>query len=96
MFQALSSTLLQQSHLCPLPMYQQPLHWQLDHALRLYPLPHCLVLADSQPQQQCLFANTLCFNPVRTVGMRAVACGTQRLLKNVERTRTTRAGVAAG
>lgn len=65
MFQALAATLLQQSNLCPLPMYQQPLHWQLDHAMRLYPLPHCLVLADSQPQQQCLFANTLCCNPVR-------------------------------
>ncbi len=65
MFQALSATLLQQSHLCPLPMYSQPIRWQLDPSLRLYPLPHCVVLADSQPQQQCVFASTLCINPVR-------------------------------
>ncbi|MEW5317701.1 MAG: hypothetical protein WDW38_008982 [Sanguina aurantia] len=45
-------TVLEQSHLCPLPLLQQPIYWQADHALALYPLPHTLVLADDSPQAQ--------------------------------------------
>ncbi len=36
----LITTLLDQAHLCPLPMTTQPVYWDFDHALRLYPLPN--------------------------------------------------------
>ncbi|WZZ23342.1 hypothetical protein YC2023_124729 [Brassica napus] len=29
-----------QSHLCPLPLMVQPIIWNYDHSLRLYPTPH--------------------------------------------------------
>ena len=32
-------TVLDQSHLCPLPLQKQPIYWAHDHALRLYPMP---------------------------------------------------------
>ncbi|KAI8075777.1 uncharacterized protein BX664DRAFT_344600, partial [Halteromyces radiatus] len=40
-------TLIDQGHLCPLPLSVRPIYWSHDHAMRLYPLPqsvctHCL------------------------------------------------------
>ena len=32
-------SVVDQGHLCPVPMAVQPIHWAHDHALRLYPLP---------------------------------------------------------
>jgi DNA polymerase epsilon subunit 2 len=63
MFGHLALTVLQQSHLCPLPLVQQPVYWQLDHALQLYPLPHLLVLADASPQAMHRHAGCLVVNP---------------------------------
>jgi hypothetical protein len=37
-------TILSQSHLSPLPLEVTPIDWAHDHTLRLYPLPHVLVL----------------------------------------------------
>ena len=66
LFSHLCTTLLQQSHLAPLPLPHAPVHWEWDHALWLYPLPHALVLADrSAPQATTLFEDTTCLNPVR-------------------------------
>mmetsp|Transcript_12271 Transcript_12271/g.27558 ORF Transcript_12271/g.27558 Transcript_12271/m.27558 type:complete len:260 (+) Transcript_12271:3-782(+) len=42
----LVETLLDQAHLCPLPLHARPVFWELDYSLRLFPLPHVLVLAD--------------------------------------------------
>jgi len=42
----LAKTLLDQGHLCPLPVYQRPVHWNADHLLMLHPTPHLLVVAD--------------------------------------------------
>jgi DNA polymerase epsilon subunit 2 len=39
-------TVAEQAHLSPLPLPVKPIIWSLDHALRLYPLPHVTVLAD--------------------------------------------------
>lgn len=44
--QHLVKTVLDQGHLCPLPLDKRPIYWNADHALRLYPLPDLLVLAD--------------------------------------------------
>ncbi|GAQ80362.1 DNA polymerase epsilon subunit B2 [Klebsormidium nitens] len=62
-FQQLAVTVLQQSHLCPLPLQVQPIFWEYDHALRLYPLPDVLVLADRAEQKEFVYENVVCFNP---------------------------------
>lgn len=36
----LVESLLSQAHLCPLPLTSKPVFWELDHTLRLFPLPH--------------------------------------------------------
>jgi DNA polymerase epsilon subunit 2 len=51
LFAHLVLTLLQQSHLCPLPLVAQPVHWRHDRALSLYPLPHAVVLGDGTAPQ---------------------------------------------
>lgn len=48
--QLLAHTLLDQGHLAPLPMTIRPIYWELDHAMRLNPIPDLLVLADQAEQ----------------------------------------------
>ena len=36
----LVESILDQGHLCPLPLHVKPIHWELDYTLRLVPLPH--------------------------------------------------------
>lgn len=36
----LVATIIHQSHLCPLPLMVQPIIWNYDHSLHLYPTPH--------------------------------------------------------
>ncbi|KAK6091811.1 DNA-directed DNA polymerase epsilon, subunit B [Batrachochytrium dendrobatidis] len=59
----LVSTLLDQSHLIPLPIDLKPRYWDYDHALRLYPQPHLLILADKYDPYQQEYEGTLCANP---------------------------------
>lgn len=54
-FNHLALTLLSQAHLCPLPLRVQPVYWAHDCALRLFPLPDLLILADDY--EQCIFKN---------------------------------------
>lgn len=37
-------TITHQSHLCPLPLMVQPIIWNYDHSLRLYPTPHTVFI----------------------------------------------------
>ncbi|KAG5127001.1 hypothetical protein JHK82_027836 [Glycine max] len=37
-------TITHQSHLCPLPLTVQPITWNYDHCLYLYPTPHTVLL----------------------------------------------------
>eukprot|EP00192_Tetraselmis_astigmatica_P002520 CAMPEP_0117671648 /NCGR_PEP_ID=MMETSP0804-20121206/13457_1 /TAXON_ID=1074897 /ORGANISM="Tetraselmis astigmatica, Strain CCMP880" /LENGTH=563 /DNA_ID=CAMNT_0005480145 /DNA_START=264 /DNA_END=1955 /DNA_ORIENTATION=+ len=62
-FEHLASTVLQQGHLCPLPLAQQPVYWQHDHAMHLFPLPHVLVLADGGGQSSISFHGCECVTP---------------------------------
>jgi DNA polymerase epsilon subunit 2 len=39
-------TMLDQAHLCPVPLAAQPVYWQYDHSLRLFPLPDALIVAE--------------------------------------------------
>eukprot|EP00804_Cyclotella_cryptica_P008062 CCRYP_004566-RA/>CCRYP_004566-RA protein AED:0.08 eAED:0.08 QI:100/1/1/1/1/1/4/110/543 len=43
-------TVLDQSHLSPLPLSASPIFWQHDHALRLYPFPDALIIGDRVDQ----------------------------------------------
>eukprot|EP01083_Nonionella_stella_P059378 155352_1 len=43
----LAKTILDQSHLCPLPLQICPLYWNYSHALNLYPSPDLIVLGDT-------------------------------------------------
>lgn len=46
----LAHTLVEQSHLCPLPQPISPVYWNLDQSMHLYPVPDILVLADAHDQ----------------------------------------------
>ncbi|KAK1263359.1 hypothetical protein QJS04_geneDACA017504 [Acorus gramineus] len=62
-FEHLVVTITQQSHLCPLPLTVQPIIWNYDHCLRLYPTPHTIVLGDKSEQKSFKFSGITCFNP---------------------------------
>lgn len=64
MFAHMAMTVLQQSHLCPMPLVVQPVHWAFDHALQLYPLPDAVVLADGSMQASLQHEGCTVFNPV--------------------------------
>ena len=59
----LVKTLVDQAHLCPLPLSVRPVHWAHDHALRLYPAPSMLVLADRSDQFSWRYEDCLAINP---------------------------------
>ena len=64
LFRHLAATLVQQAHLCPLPIAQLPIYWEHDHAMWLYPAPHCVVLGDRTEQQALAkFEDTELVNP---------------------------------
>jgi DNA polymerase epsilon subunit 2 len=41
----------------------RPIHWQYDHALRLWPMPDLLVLADRTDQYSWRYEDCLVLNP---------------------------------
>ncbi|KND04980.1 DNA polymerase epsilon noncatalytic subunit [Spizellomyces punctatus DAOM BR117] len=59
----LVATLIDQAHLCPLPPAARPTYWGYDHALRLYPQPHLLVLADKHESYSVDYEGCKCINP---------------------------------
>ncbi|XP_026409290.1 DNA polymerase epsilon subunit B-like isoform X1 [Papaver somniferum] len=61
-FEHLVATITHQSHLCPLPLTVQPIIWNYDHCLRLYPAPHTIVLGDRSEQKTFEYTGTTCFN----------------------------------
>ncbi|KAL4422834.1 hypothetical protein ABPG75_009031 [Micractinium tetrahymenae] len=63
LFEHVCATVLQQSHLCPVPLEYQPIYWEFDHALYVYPLPDALVLADAAPAASFEFDSCSCINP---------------------------------
>eukprot|EP00918_Siedleckia_nematoides_P029578 GHVU01063759.1.p1 GENE.GHVU01063759.1~~GHVU01063759.1.p1 ORF type:complete len:578 (-),score=39.09 GHVU01063759.1:62-1795(-) len=59
----LVQTMLDQAHLAPLSLNVQPVLWEFDQALRLYPMPTALVLADSYPPYRLTYEGCHVFNP---------------------------------
>lgn len=62
-FEHLVATIAHQSHLCSLPLTTQPIIWNYDHCLYLYPTPHALVLGDKSEQKEFKYTGITCFNP---------------------------------
>lgn len=62
-FEHLVATITHQSHLCPLPLTVQPIIWNYDHCLHLYPTPHTIVLGDRSEQKAFNYTGITCFNP---------------------------------
>ncbi|KAK4428163.1 DNA polymerase epsilon subunit B [Sesamum alatum] len=62
-FEHLVATITHQSHLCPLPLSIQPIIWNFDHCLHIYPTPHTIVLGDRSEQKAFQYTGTTCFNP---------------------------------
>ncbi|KAI9366064.1 DNA polymerase alpha/epsilon subunit B-domain-containing protein [Zopfochytrium polystomum] len=59
----LVQTIIDQSHLTPLPVEVRPVYWRYDHALRLYPIPHLLVLADQHDGYKLAYEGCNVLNP---------------------------------
>ena len=59
----LVKTVLDQGHLCPLPMNQVPVRWSHDASLRLYPLPDLLMMADHYDQYHSSYQGCAAINP---------------------------------
>ncbi|KAG8382969.1 hypothetical protein BUALT_Bualt05G0135200 [Buddleja alternifolia] len=62
-FEHLVATITHQSHLCPLPLSVQPIIWNFDHCLHIYPTPHTIVLGDRSEQKAFQYTGITCFNP---------------------------------
>ncbi|KAJ2157669.1 DNA-directed DNA polymerase epsilon, subunit B [Coemansia sp. RSA 552] len=56
-------TVIDQGHLCPLPQRIRPVYWAHDHAMRLYPIPDVLVLADRFDAYSINYEGCHCINP---------------------------------
>uniref|UniRef100_A0A8D0V047 DNA polymerase epsilon subunit 2 n=1 Tax=Sus scrofa TaxID=9823 RepID=A0A8D0V047_PIG len=56
-------TILSQGHLTPLPLYVCPVYWAYDYALRVYPVPDLLVIADKYDPFTLTNTECLCLNP---------------------------------
>ncbi|KAF7813463.1 DNA polymerase epsilon subunit B [Senna tora] len=61
-FQHLVATITHQSHLCPLPLTVQPIIWNYDHCLYLYPTPHTIILGDRSEGKVFKYTGITCFN----------------------------------
>lgn len=59
----LVSSLCDQAYLSPLPAHVQPVLWEHDHALRLFPLPDALILADRSARFTVKYEGCRVFNP---------------------------------
>ncbi|TFK75812.1 epsilon DNA polymerase [Pluteus cervinus] len=64
----LVQSILDQSHLSPFTINIQPVLSDYDHALRLYPLPTVVVLADKYDRFKITYTGCHVFNPGRFVG----------------------------
>lgn len=61
--QHLVKTVIDQAHLSPLIMEKRPIFWNFDHALRLYPLPDVLIMADCVDQYEWPYEGVKAINP---------------------------------
>ncbi|KAJ2815920.1 DNA-directed DNA polymerase epsilon, subunit B, partial [Coemansia erecta] len=56
-------TVVDEGHLCPLPQRIRPVYWAYNHAMRIYPVPDLLVLADRFDAYSINYEGCHCINP---------------------------------
>uniref|UniRef100_M4BR39 DNA polymerase II subunit 2 n=1 Tax=Hyaloperonospora arabidopsidis (strain Emoy2) TaxID=559515 RepID=M4BR39_HYAAE len=59
----LAKTLIDQAHLCPLPLMANPINWDFDASLQLFPAPDVLIIGDSTEQYQLGYSSVGVFDP---------------------------------
>lgn len=59
----LAKTVIDQAHLCPLPLMANPINWDFDSSLQLFPAPDVLILGDSTVQYQLGYSSIGVFHP---------------------------------
>ena len=59
----LTKTILAQAHLCPLPLHVRPMYWSYDHAMRVYPVPDVIIMADKYDPYTSSSLDCNCINP---------------------------------
>uniref|UniRef100_K3WKM4 DNA polymerase II subunit 2 n=1 Tax=Globisporangium ultimum (strain ATCC 200006 / CBS 805.95 / DAOM BR144) TaxID=431595 RepID=K3WKM4_GLOUD len=59
----LVKTIIDQAHLCPLPLMACPINWAFDSSLQLFPLPDVLILGDATEQFQLGYSSVAVFHP---------------------------------
>jgi len=59
----LVQTIIDQGHLSPFALEVQPIYWNFDHSLRLYPMPTTLILADRYERYELTYEGCHVFNP---------------------------------
>ncbi|RLN63551.1 hypothetical protein BBP00_00004060 [Phytophthora kernoviae] len=59
----LAKTLIDQAHLCPMPLMACPINWDFDSSLQLFPAPDVLILGDSTEQFQLGYSSVGVFHP---------------------------------
>lgn len=65
----LVESIMDQSHLFPLPARAKPVFWDLDYTMRLFPLPHLLVLADHAEKYEYTYQGCNTVNPGKTLNI---------------------------
>ncbi|CEG41728.1 dna polymerase epsilon [Plasmopara halstedii] len=61
----LAKTLIDQAHLCPMQLMVNPILWDFDSSLQLFPVPDILILGDSTEQFQLGYSSVGVFHPGR-------------------------------
>ncbi|KAH9115975.1 hypothetical protein AeMF1_010045 [Aphanomyces euteiches] len=59
----LVKTIIDEGHLCPMPLSIRPIHWAYDSAMHLFPLPNVLILADKTESFLVKYADVVVFHP---------------------------------
>jgi hypothetical protein len=63
MAEHLIKTIVDQAHLCPLPLSSRPVLWAHDHTLWLLPTPHLIVVADKVDGYSFKYGEAIGLNP---------------------------------
>ncbi|GJQ78353.1 Pole2 [Trypoxylus dichotomus] len=61
--ESLTRTIVSQGHLSPLSLNALTVHWNFDYTLRLYPLPHLIVVGDKAESYQGSYKGCQLVNP---------------------------------
>lgn len=59
----ITRTIISQGTLSPLPLNAQPVHWDFDDTLRLYPVPNLVILGDKSEGYQATYKGCQVANP---------------------------------